>query len=201
MKKKDIKEYFSAIRNYDLENVKKILETSIDFLNVVNFAPPKKDDGQSGLQIAFKIGAFKIAEYLINQGANVNYIETSEINEWNTPVLHDCLRATVFQSNTLEDDLSKFEIGFSTLQLMLENGADPNGIDSYGNSCLGRVLLDANQMINHPDFSDQSKTIEQLRRVVKMLIDAGADVEYRDHLQENINDIIANYRFEKYNLM
>ncbi len=113
MKKKDIKSFFKAIRNYEYEIVKTLVESDSEYLAITNFCPPKKDDGQSGLQVAFKVGAFDIAELLIEKGANVNFQETSEINEWTTPVIHDCIRATIFNCLTLESDTTEFEYGLS----------------------------------------------------------------------------------------
>ncbi|MCT4595158.1 MAG: ankyrin repeat domain-containing protein [Anaeromicrobium sp.] len=37
--------------------------------------PPKKDDGQSPLQVALKTGNFQIADFLIDNGANLNFME------------------------------------------------------------------------------------------------------------------------------
>ncbi|MGH2645375.1 MAG: hypothetical protein ACRDE2_15595, partial [Chitinophagaceae bacterium] len=88
MKKKDIKTFFHAIRHSDLQRVIELVTFNKKYLTATNFAPPKKDDGQSGLQVAFKTANFDIAQYLIEQGADINFIETSEINEWKAPVLH-----------------------------------------------------------------------------------------------------------------
>ena len=109
MKKKDIKTFFQAIRNGDLQKVTELVTSDKEYLAATNFAPPKKDDGQSGLQVAFKTGNFDIAKLLINHGADVNFQETSEINEWTAPVLHDSIRATIFNSYTVQIDTSKFD--------------------------------------------------------------------------------------------
>ena len=74
MKKKDIKTFFQAIRNSDLQKVRELVTSDKEYLATTNFAPPKKDDGQSGLQVAFKTGNFDIAEYLSEQGADINFI-------------------------------------------------------------------------------------------------------------------------------
>lgn len=59
-------------------------------MNCTAKQPPKKDDGQSPLQVALKNGAFDIADYLIDQGADLNFIEDASCcNEWRAPVLHD----------------------------------------------------------------------------------------------------------------
>src|SRR5687767_13428302 len=102
MTKKDIKIFFKAVSDGDISQVSQLLDKNLEYLNVCNVAPPKKDDGQSALQVAFKTGNFEVAKLLIDKGADVNFIETSEINEWTAPVLHDCIRATIFNSYTLQ---------------------------------------------------------------------------------------------------
>jgi len=201
MLKKDIKAFFKAIRSGDFETLKKLIEADSAYLSITNFAPPKIDDGQSGLQVAFRAGQFEIAEYLIKKGANVNFKETSEINEWTAPVLHDCIRAVVFNCLTMQPHSQKFDKAFELLNLMLKNGADPNAMDSYGNNCLNRWFLDARQMINHPGFNRQEETLGQLRRVSRALIDAGAAVTQSSKDRTSVVDQIKSYHMEKYELL
>lgn len=177
MNKTEIKAYFNYIRKSDLASVIRLVSKNPEYLSATNFAPPKKDDGQSGLQVAFKTGNFDIAKYLIQQGADVNFIEQSKINDWRAPVIHDCIRATIFNTETLQKDLKKFEQSYSILNLMLEKEANPNAKDSFGNNCLERVLLDARQMIKHPGFNPNKATLSQIRKVFKILIGHGADVK------------------------
>lgn len=62
----------------------------------------KKDDGQSPLQIAFKTGNFWAVKYFLENGADVNFIDATSVNEWKMPVLHDAIMATV--------SMARFEI-------------------------------------------------------------------------------------------
>lgn len=201
MKKKDIKTFFQAIRNSDLQTVKELVTSDKEYLNATNFAPPKKDDGQSGLQVAFKTGNFEIAEYLIEQGSDINFIETSDINDWKAPVLHDCIRATIFNSYTLQKDTSQFEKAFSLLKILLINKADPNAVDSYGNNCLNRALMDAKQMLNNPstDFSN-GILLKQLRSVFNELLKADADPNQSSERRESFASNIVNDKMEQYQL-
>jgi len=201
MKKKDIKTYFQAIRNRDLQKVTELVSSDKEYLNATNFAPPKKDDGQSGLQVAFKTGNFDIAEYLIEQGADVNFIETSDINDWKAPVLHDCIRATIFNSYTLRKETLQFDTAFKLLKTLLNKKADPNAVDSYGNNCLNRALMDARQMLDNPsaDFND-GILLQQLRSVFSELIKAGADPNQSSERRESFVYNIINDRMEQYQL-
>ncbi|SFQ73255.1 ankyrin repeat domain-containing protein [Flavobacterium akiainvivens] len=201
MTAKDIKTLFLAIRHNDSKAVTNLLAAQPALVNATAKAPPKKDDGQSPLQVAFKIGDFSIAEILIHHGADVNFMDVSAVNAWNTPVLHDCIKAVLFQVQTMRKDTAAFERGFATLQLMLNKGADPNGVDSYGNNCLLRAFLDARQMIDHPNFDTGSQTLHQARRVFKALLDAGADVNKPEGDENKLLYFIDNYDFGKYNLL
>lgn len=92
-----MKKLFKAIRNNELELVKQLIENKPDLVNCVAKQPPKKDDGQSPLQVALKTGHFEIAEYLIEMGADLNFMEDiSCCNSWRAPVIHDAIR--IFKS-------------------------------------------------------------------------------------------------------
>ena len=202
MKKDDIKAFFKAIRDHDLQQVTALIHADREYLTACNFAPPKKYDGQSGLQAAFKTGNFEIAKFLIDEGIDVNFIEQSEVNEWEAPVLHDCVHATIFNSFTLQKDTHKFDLAFSVLQLMLDKKANPNAVDSYGNNCLHRAFLDARQMIDTPvvDFTDDI-LLTQLRRVFSALINAGADIHQANIQRPSVKSLIDNYSMQQYQLL
>jgi len=202
MTKKDIKTFFKAIADSDLNKVSELLNSDKEYLKICNVAPPKKDDGQSGLQVAFKTGNFDIAKLLIEQGADTNFIETSEINEWTAPVLHDCIRATIFNSYTLQKDTGKFDKAFSLLQLMLDKNANPNSTDSYGNNCLHRAIMDSRQMIDNPSADlTNGIVLQQLRKVFKALITAGADTSLTNEKRPSAEDMIKNFRLEQHQLL
>ena len=198
MKKKEIKEYFTAIRNNDIEKVKTLVSNDKTYLIACNFAPPKKDDGQSGLQVAFKTGKFDIAEFLIEQGIDVSFIEKSDINVWKAPVLHDCITAVIFNCLANQKDVEIFNKALSLLKIMLKKGADPNALDSYGNTCLGRAILDAKIMKNQ--YKCDIIGMEQIREVFKALIDAGADVNFSDGRRENAVDDYKTSGLQEYKL-
>jgi len=202
MTQKEIKNFFQAIKNNEIQTIKNLVKSNNDFVKVCSFSPPKSDDGQSGLQVAFKTGNFEIAEILINEGADVNFSEQSGINEWTAPVLHDCIRATIFNCSLLQKDNSVFDKAFSLLKLMLKKGADPNGIDSYGNNCLHRAIMDSRQMIVNPNAQKDNTTfIAQLRSVFNELIRFGANPENFNEKRPSANSMIKNFRLEEYKLI
>jgi ankyrin repeat protein len=93
-----MKALFQAIRQSDRAKVEKLLDADPSLVRSTAKAPPKKDDGQSPLQVAFKAGQFDIADLLIDREADVNFTEVSQVNEWRAPVIHDAIRAAVFSS-------------------------------------------------------------------------------------------------------
>ncbi len=132
-----MKKLFKSIRNREIETVKQIIEKRPELVNCIAKQPPKKDDGQSPLQVAFKKGNIDIAEYLIDMGANVNFIEDESCcNSWRTPVLHDAINCAVMccRWNT-NDEIRGFKV-YSTkekadealrlLKKMIDAGADVN---------------------------------------------------------------------------
>ena len=194
-----MKKLFKSIRDSEIEIVKQIIEKQPELVNCTAKQPPKKDDGQSPLQVAFKTGNTDIAEYLIDMGANVNFIEDESCcNSWRTPVLHDAINCAVMccRWNT-NDEMRGFKV-YSTkekadealrlLKKMIDAGADVNAVDSHGNSGLNRFGLQANQILppyNYVEHIEGNSRIftddvhMDLRNVLQVLKDAGADANYK----------------------
>jgi hypothetical protein len=172
--RKDIKALFRAIRSHDNGTVRSLLADEPRLLSVCATAPPKKDDGQSPLQVAFKAGNFEAAGLLLDLGADVNFHETSTVNNWTAPVLHDAIRAAIFSDDA--------DAGLALLERLFQLGADPNATDSFGNSTLHRALLDARIRINHlpgfPQTIDDPDLKHKLERVFAALLRAGAKPDF-----------------------
>ena len=73
------------------------------------------------------------------------------------------------------------------LKRMLNQGADIHGVDSYGNSCVWRVCLQARQVL--PAYNHTTRTVEtdriltpelkeDLTRIFTLLRDRGMDLDY-----------------------
>jgi ankyrin repeat protein len=188
--KKDIKALFSAIRKHDNATVRSHLANNPALVNVCASAPPKKDDGQSPLQVAFKTGNFEMAAELIKLGANVHFMEESEINDWRAPVLHDALRAAIFNARDGKKiDRGHFTTAVALVRKMLDMGADPNAVDSFGNNALLRALMDSRQRLSidpgFPDRVENGTLNRDLREVVERLIAKGADIHASNPRRES----------------
>ncbi len=193
-----MKKLFKAIRSKDFEQVKEIINNKPDLVNCVAKQPPKKDDGQSPLQVALKTGAFDIADYLIDMGADLNFIEdTSCCNSWRIPVIQDAIIAAVmncrWNTNNKYTGLTVFstkedaERAFATLEKMLDLGSDINALDSYGNSGIWRFCSQAEQILPTYNYSNQCERDDRifteelqadLLRILTALCSHGADPNY-----------------------
>jgi hypothetical protein len=201
MLKKDINAFFKAIRGGDFEQVAALVTIDKAYLTVCHAAPPKQDDGQSGLQVAFKAGQFAIATLLIKHGADVNFQESSTVNEWTAPVLHDAVRAALFSTWSLPLDTSKPAQALAALHLLLTRGANPQAQDSYGNASLHRAVLDAKQVLDHPQAATrQPLLLQQVHRVIAALLATGADPLLATATRPSATIIAANYKLEPYQL-
>ncbi len=200
MLKKNIEAFFKTIRAHDNATVKLLVNSNNEFLKVVREGQPIKDQGQSGLQVALKVANFEIVEFLINKGADLNF--TPDVpGQWCLPVLHNCVRAVFHNTHTIEKDKKKFDRALYILELMLKKGANPNCIDSYGNSVLMRALLDAKTFILHPDYSEDLATLEQSRGVFNLLLKHGADLNYSNNKRPQIKEMIQAFGLENYQLI
>ncbi|MBX2849124.1 MAG: ankyrin repeat domain-containing protein [Acidiferrobacterales bacterium] len=195
IKRKDIKLLFKSIRSQDNETAWELIESNKGIIHSTAKSPPKKDDGQIPLQVAFKTGNYEIANFLIDKGSNVNFIETDSINEGVAPVIHHSIKAVVY-SILFWNGEQKSTDAIKLLRKMIENGANPNARDSYGNSCLDRGLMDTNEVVINLSYSvDMDKPLIE---VFKILISAGADKTLTCETRESAEEFAENFGLEKY---
>lgn len=199
-----MKKLFVAIRQGDIDTVKILLQKKPKLISCIAKQPPKKDHGQSPLQVAIKSGNFEVAEYLLDCGADVNFMEKESCYEWRMPVLQDAIMAAVMSSrwNTNDDMMGfrefnskeKAAAAYHALKRMLDMGADVFALDSYGNSCLVRAILDTRQILpayyyKEDRVSDNriitNELMEDLVQIFDLLIKKGADI-YEPDRHNNI---------------
>lgn len=194
-----MKKLFFAVRHNDFETVKELIAKKPDLISCTAKQPPKKDDGQLPLQVALKTGNFDIANYLLDLGADVNFMEDEDCcNEWRMPASHDAVNAAVMCSRwnvnspvygglKVMHTADEAEKAFQTLKRIVELGADLNLKDSQGNSCLWRAALQARQILpsyNHAEqklCDDRILTDElqgDLSRIFNLLYENGAAADY-----------------------
>ena len=180
-----MKKLFTVIRQGKLDEVKRIIEQKSNLVNCVSGVLPKKDHGQSPLQVAFKAGKYEIADYLIEHGADVNFMEAEDEDPGlRAPVLFDAISATVISLCYKRFDES--ELAFGYIEKLVERGADVNKLASNGYDAINWAVSQAELLFERPSVYPQSQKAvrKQLTRILDLLISNGADYvawAYRGH--------------------
>ena len=190
-----MKKLFLAIRHNDLQQVKDMISKKPDLVHCTAKQPPKKDDGQSPLQVALKTGNFEIADYLLEMGADPNFMESKDCccNEWRAPALHDAICAAVMESRwsvqrggwggepVYYEVMSKPEVtehAYLVLERMISLGGDVNKLDSLGGNSIWRFFLEASHIIprydEDPIYLFSEEVHSDLLRILKLLKSSGA---------------------------
>ena len=192
---------FDAIRADNLEQVKAVLRENPSAINAIAPKRPLETRGMSPLQVSLCTGRHKkIAWFLLENGADVNYIPDKKMAEEARPALFDGVNAAIWNSrryawdgkNTspmhLEWKHTKEEAddAFEFLRRMLELGADVSITDHYGRNCLMEAVSEANNLCPvrrqdtggyYPGRLITSQMCDDLQRIFRLLIDAGADMD------------------------
>ncbi len=188
-----MKKLFTAIKKHDFDLVKKILEDKPNLIDCVAKQPPKSDDGKSLLQVAIKDGTIEIANYLLDKGANVNFMECeTSVNGWQMPVIQDALSLAIMKTRwcvidaqgneTVQHTREESDEAFSLLKRMIDLGADLNRVDSKGNTTLERVVMQAAQIMplynpNTQQYTEKRKITNDFRsdleRIFSLLFEHG----------------------------
>lgn len=172
-----MKKLFKAIRQENLEEVKTIIEKNPEAVNKVAVPPPKKDNGQSPLQVALKAGALEIADYLIENGADVNFMEAEDDDPGvRCPVLHDAINTVLMSLCYKSFDVS--DGALIIVEKMLKRGADPNQRASNGSDTLNAAISKAEYVLDNSSYSvSWEKAAQQLTKLFDLLIAYGADFQ------------------------
>ena len=171
-----MKKLFKAIRAGDINEVAAIIEKKPETISCVATPPPKKDMGQSPLQVAVKTAQFDIAYYLIEQGADCDFMESEEDgSSWRTPVLHDAIRIVLQSLCYGETDVSEKRLAL--VKTLLEHGADPAKPASNGFAALDHAVCEAENILErqsaYPNVQELCE--ERLTALLDILIGHGAD--------------------------
>lgn len=155
-----VKKLFKAIRQKKLEEVKAIIEKNPSLVNCVAMPPPKKDNGQSPLQVALKTDACEIIDFLIKNCADVNFMEAQDDDPGlRCPVLHDAVRMSLISLCHWQYDVS--DKGLEVVRELPKRGTDPNKIASNGFDALNMAISDAEYVLDNGSYSASWEKAEQ----------------------------------------
>lgn len=181
-----MKKLFTSIRQGNLAEVKRILDKKPELISCTAAAPPKKDVGQSPLQVAIKSDNAEVANYLLDLGADVNFIEDKVFYEMDlrAPVLYDAIGQVYLGWGGI-GWYERSEKYFSLVCRLLDMGADPNKADSVGFSSWHWVLAQYSKYVYSTEQSDYDYEIELQRnnryleltiRLLEKITEYGADI-------------------------
>lgn len=166
-----MKKLFKFIRDGNIDEVRRLIAQKPELVHCVAKQPPKKDDGQSPLQVAIKTHQFAIANELIDRGADINFMEdpTTCCDDWCMPVLHlsvmtavSCCRhnsqftagETLFFSE--HSTKEEADAAFALLKRLLEMGANVTAHESHGASLAWRLCRTAADMLPQYNWSNDT---------------------------------------------
>ena len=162
-----MKKLFTVIRQGKLDEVKAIIEKKPELANCVSGALPKKDHGQSPLQVALKTGNYEIADYLISHGADVNFMEAEDDDPGlRAPVLFDAINAAI--TSLCYRRVSESDIALGYVKLLIEKGADVNKLASNGWDSINWAVSNAELLFErdsvYPEVQENVR--EQLAKIL-----------------------------------
>ena len=171
-----MKKLFTVLRQGNLDEVKRIIESKPETVNCVAGTTPKKDHGQSPLQVAIKTGQIDIANYLVDHGADLNFMEAEDDDPgMRAPVIFDAITATL--TSLCYKNFKTSDKALALLKKMIESGADINVFASNGLGTMNWAIMKAEQIIQHPDLysKSQKEVRKKLTSVLDLLINNGVD--------------------------
>lgn len=172
---------FKDIRHSDIQAVQASISKKATVVNeVYNAKAPKKDIGQSPLQVAIKCGEFEIIELLLENGADADFMEDPALVPPHSvcmSVLHDAIIGAF--SSLCYKKYSDSEKYLNLIKRLLENGADPNRKTSSEMFPIGTLVNSAEMILErkeaYPDIQEIAK--QRLFETLDLLIKYGANKE------------------------
>lgn len=172
---------FKDIRHSDIEAVRASISKKADVVNeVYNAKAPKKDIGQSPLQVAIKCGEFEIIELLLENGADADFMEDPALVPPHSvcmSVLHNAIIGAF--SSLCYKKYSDSEKYMNLIERLLGNGADPNRKTSSDILPIGTAVNSAEMILErkeaYPEIQEIAK--QRLFDTLDLLIKYGADKE------------------------
>ena len=161
--------------------IRQILDKKPEEVNAVSGDKPKRDQGQSLLQVAIKSGHLDIADLLIDRGADLNFIEEpTELNPFCQPVLQtaggravfDC-RRMIKRWNGQYEMYSSKEKADRSFKVF---GADISQKDSHGGTLLQTILIETKEVLpsyywKTKETSDNVLITDELRHDLNRIYD------------------------------
>lgn len=184
---------FTLLRQGNFDELKRIITNKPELLSSVSGPKPKKDHGQSLLQVAFKTGKLDIADFLIESGIDVNFMEAEDDDSGvRAPVLFDAITAVLMSlcvnkyssKEEVEGKFTESDRALLLMKKMISLGADVTKRTSNNMTAVNWALHHATNIMDSPSAYpySQEKVREQLTLILDCLFENGAD--YMEWLEE-----------------
>lgn len=208
-----MKKLFVAIRQGDFETVTALLDRKPELVACTAKAPPKKDIGQSPLQVAIKTGNFVIAHLLLDRGADVNFMEAEDCgSDFRIPVVQDAIHAAVDctrwnvhwppEGYRVYRTKAQADEAYALLERMISMGADLMKRNSNGRMALDTALLAARQIIPSFHYGERRylenrqltpELDEDLMRIFKLIITAAPQITWSHYFIRPEETLLLQY--------
>lgn len=188
---------FKEIRHGDIEKIRSRIAKNPAVVNeIFTGTKPKKDIGQSPLQVAIKCGQFEIIELLLEHNADPDFMENRADQPADTkdyyfrpmPLLHDAIHGA-FHSLPY-GEFERAEKNVKLIETLLEKGADPNK-KTYPHPISGKTdrpihtaIIAAHEVLSQFSTSTYESDIKKYKaakqilfQVLDLLIKYGADFD------------------------
>lgn len=183
-----MKKMFKDIRHSDIDAIRASISKKPAVVNeYFDGKAPKKDVGQSPLQVAIKCGQFEIIQLLLENGADVDFMEDPAVVPPHSicmSVLHDAIIGAMDSLLYKNYEASKKYV--QLIAVLLEKGADPNKKTcSRDYPCatppLGTLVTHASEALKR--YADTNTALfdtskKHLFEILNLLKKHGADFEH-----------------------
>lgn len=184
---------FESVKNSIKENPELVNQTATGTYDI---------EGKSPLQFAITRSEIEIAKFLLDHGADVNFVGSGSIDNWEIPILHVAIKKAIQNSrfprreaDGPKNDGVLFEQHMDLLKSILEKGANIKQLDSYGNLPIMRAVLDA---LNLDLSITDDELDEDIESIFALLTEYGADINERTETRKSVEEMFRNNEVLEY---
>lgn len=181
-----MKKFFKDIRHNDIDAVRTAIAKNPKVVNeYFDGKAPKKDIGQSPLQVAIKCGQFEIIELLLENGADVNFMEAEDglpsTISYRCPVLIDAIMGLFSTWKSHREDYLQL------ISNLLELGADPNKQDNRGCASWDWVLSMYSEEINRiTDVTSRDMFVKMTKKLLEKLLEFNVEILNLEQIKKDL---------------
>ncbi len=164
--------------------------------NVEAISNLKNEDLQECIRIALNESNITVANHILDQLDDVNFMVDGALEGWKMPLVHHSITTTMMNSRFPrpaaegpKNDGVIFQAQLAILKIIIDLGADMSSTDTYGNLPIMRAVLDAlaiDLSITDDEFD------EDLEIVFELLIDSGCDLRERTNTRSSVLEMFRN---------